>query len=59
MLAANKDNVNNAIAEFNSLMTLSVEERATAANMNRMYEIKQTLDSLDTIQKLEQVAHGS
>jgi hypothetical protein len=55
-VAANKDNVNNAIAEFNSLMALSVEERATAPNMNRMYEIKQTLDSLDTIQKLEQVA---
>ena len=55
-VAANKDNVNNAIAEFNSLMSLSVEERATAPNMNRMYEIKQTLDSLDTIQKLEQIA---
>ena len=55
-VAASKDNVNNAIAEFNSLMALSVEERATAANMNRMYEIKQTLDSLDTIQKLEQIA---
>ena len=55
-VAANKDNVNNAIAEFNSLMALSVEERATAPNMNRMYEIKQTLDSLDTIQKLEQIA---
>ena len=55
-VAANKDNVDNALREFDAIMALPIEERATPANMNRLYEIKQTLDSLDTIVKLEQVA---
>ena len=55
-VAANKDNIDNAQQEFDKLMSLPVEKRATAANMNKMYEIKQTLDSMDTIEKLEQIA---
>ena len=52
---ANKDNINNAIAEFDAIMALPIEERATPAAMNKMYEIKQVIDSMDTIVKLEQI----
>lgn len=52
-VAANKDNIDNAVAEFNDIMSLPIEERATPPVMNRMFEVQQTLASLDTIEKLE------
>ena len=54
-VVANRDNINNAVEEFNSIMALPIEERAKPENMNRMYEIKNTLDSVDTLAKLKQV----
>ena len=55
-VVASKDNVDNAILEFEALMALPIKERATPANMTRMYEIKQAIDSVDTIRQLEQIA---
>jgi hypothetical protein len=55
-VTASKDNINNAIEEFNQLMAMPIELRSTPENMNRMYSIKQTIDSMDTILQLEQIA---
>ena len=53
------DNAADAAVEartaFDRIMALPVAERATPENMNKMYEIKKTIDSFDTIYAIKKL----
>ena len=54
-IVANKDNIDNAVLEFDSIMSMPREEQATFVNLNNMYAIKESLDAVDTLVKLKQI----
>ena len=55
-VVANESNLKAAWEEFHAIMALGEEERAHPEALNRMYQIKETLDGLETISELEKIA---
>jgi len=54
-IVANKDTIDNAVLEFDSIMEMPRKEQATFVNLNNMYAIKEALDAVDTLRSLRKV----
>ena len=55
-VAANELEIGEAVKEFELIMAMPIEKRASLENLNRIQNIKETIDSMQMIQELSDVA---
>ena len=61
-VAASAETISKARVEYDRLVALSKqspEEAASPANMARMYELKKTIDAMDTIKQLKNIVRAN